>query len=199
MKVFVIEQKITAMANQYAVFSTDKAENRHEMIAFAHQKRLSFKEKFDFFTDDSREKVLFSVQARKVLDLGTRYDVRDQKGKVIGVIGKAFKASLLRSTWHIYKPGHEDKPLAIVRERSLPIAIFRRIWEILPAIGEWPFFMKYHFDFLRPSDEKLIAECNKITLFRDTYLLRIQNELQDKVDWRVPVALGVLMDALQSR
>lgn len=195
MQAFLIEQKITVMANQYKIFRADAVENKQEQVAFAHQKRFAFKERFDFYTDETKQKISFSVQARKVLDLGTRYDVADENGQVIGVLGKAFKASLLRSTWHVFKPGEEDTPLTIVRERSKGLALFRRIWELLPYIGDLPFFVKYHFDFLRPTDEKVVAEYNKVTTFRDHYILRIQ----DEIDWRVLVALGVLMDALQSR
>ncbi len=199
MQAFLIEQKLTVMANQYKVFRTDAVENKLEQVAFAHQKRFAFKERFDFFTDETKQKVLFSVQARKVLDLGTRYDVTDENGEVMGVLGKAFKASLLRSTWHVFKPGEEDSPLTVVQERSKGLAIFRRVWELLPYIGDLPFFVKYHFDFRRPTDEKVVAEYNKITTFRDHYILRIQDEIEHEIDWRALVALGVLMDALQSR
>lgn len=199
MKTFILEQKITVMANRYRVFQADEAGEKQQQIAFAHQKRLAFKEKFDFFTDDSRQKILFSVKARKVLDLGTRYDVTDENDTVIGVLGKSFKASLLRSTWNVFKPGEENTPLTIVQERSQGLAIFRRIWGFVPYIGELPFFLKYHFDFTRPSDQKVVAEYNKITTFRDHYLLRVQDELETEIDWRPLVALGVLMDALQSR
>lgn len=199
MQAFIIEQKITVMANQYRIFRADEVENKQEQLAFAHQKRMAFKEKFTFFTDETKQNVLFSVQARKVLDLGTRYDVMDEHGTVIGVLGKAFRASLLRSTWNVFKPDTEDTPLVVVQERSRSLAIFRRIWELLPYIGDLPFFVKYHFDFTRPGDEKVIAEYNKTTTFRDHYLLRIEDELSKEMDWRVFVALGVLMDALQSR
>lgn len=199
MKAFIVEQKITVMANQYRVFTAGQNEEKQEQIAFAHQKRLALKERFDFFTDEIQQHVLFSVQARKVLDLGTRYEVRDEKGELLGVLGKAFKASLLRSTWHVFTPQDEERPLVIARERNAALAVARRIWELIPYIGDIPFFVKYHFDFIQADDEKAVGEYNKITTFRDHYVLRIEDELADTVDWRVFVALGVLMDALQSR
>lgn len=118
---------------------------------------------------------------------------------MLGVLGKAFKASLLRSTWLVFKPGDEESPLVTVQERSRGLAIFRRIWEMLPYLSDLPFFIKYHFDFIRPADQKVVAEYDKTTTFRDHYVLRIQDDLEKEVDWRALVALGVLMDALQSR
>jgi hypothetical protein len=199
MKAFILEQKITVMVNQYRVFTADAVENKQEEVAFAQQKRLALKEKFDFFTDETKQHVLFSVQARKVLDLGTRYDVLDADGKAIGILGKLFKASLLRSTWNVFKPGDEAIPQVIAQERSKGLALFRRIWQLLPFLGDFPFFLKYHFDFRRPNEEKVVIEYNKTTTFRDHYLLRIQDEIENEIDWRVLIALGVLMDALQSR
>ena len=200
MKSFIIEQKITVMANQYRIFAVDTAGNKGEQVAFAHQKRLAFKEKFTFYADESKQQVVFAVQARKVLDLGTRYDVTDETGAPLGVLGKAFKASLLRSTWQVFSPNNEQTPYVVARERNKYLAAFRRIWEFLPYIGDLPFFVKYHFDFVRPNDTNVVATYNKITTFRDHYKLTIQDEaLEQAIDWRALVALGVLMDALQSR
>ncbi len=199
MKAFIIEQKITPFANQYRVFTADNAGGKGELIGFAHQKRFAFREHFDIFTDETRQTVLFSVQARKVIDLGARYDVLDANGNVIGVFGKAFKASLLRSTWNLFVPGREDEPVFVARERSLPLAIFRRIWGFLPYLSDLPFFLRYHFDFTRPNSETTISTYEKTTLFRDHYLLRAEGELEAEIDWRALVALGIAMDALQSR
>lgn len=199
MKTFIIEQKVTVMANQYRVFEADAAGTKGKQLAFAHQKRLTLKEHFTFYNDDSKRHEVFSVRARKVIDLGARYDVVDEYGKELGVLGKAFKSSLLRSTWNVFKPGEESEPLVIARERNPVLAVVRRVWELLPFFGDIPFFVKYHFDFVRPSDERRLASYTKTTTFRDHYRLEIDDELADSVDWRVLVALGVMMDALQSR
>ena len=40
-----IEQKITAFTNQYKVYESGKKGEQADMIAFAQQKRLAFKDK----------------------------------------------------------------------------------------------------------------------------------------------------------
>lgn len=199
MKAFIIEQKITPLANQYRVFSADDAGGKGEQIGFAHQKRFAFRERFDIFTDETRQHVLFSVQARQVMDFGAKYDVLDADGKVVGVIGKAFKKSLLRSTWEIFAPGQEDAPTFVAHERNKALALLRRFWEIAPYISDLPFFLRYHFDFLRPGEETPVGTYEKTTLFRDHYLLRAEDQLEKAADWRTLVALGIMMDAMQSR
>lgn len=197
MKTYYIHQKITAFANQYRIYEAD-GDKPGKMVAFAHQKRLAIKEKFLFYTDESKQQLAFSVQARKVMEIAGTYDVRDENEQVLGVLQKQFQASLLRSTWQI-QSADQSQPHALVQERSIPIAIFRRVWGFIPYIGDLPFFMLYHFDFLKPNTEEVLARYNKVTLFRDHYRLEIEDELANAVDWRVLVAQGVALDALQSR
>ncbi len=199
MKTFYIQQRLQLLVNQYEVFEADEAGVQGKLVAFAQQKRFAFREKFTLYHDASKSSILLEVQARQVLDLGARYDIQDASGNVLGVAGKSFGASLLKSTWHLFQPGHEDSPYLIVRERSGALAIIRRIWEILPVIGEIPFFIKYHFDFVDPKTEKVQATYDKITTFTDHYRLDIQDEAAAQLDWRVFVAMGVMLDALQSR
>ncbi len=208
MKTFIIQQKIQVLVNQYAVYeaaaslgSADAGQLAEPgaMVAFAQQKRLAFKEKIIMYTNESKVEEAFEVEARQVLDFGARYDVRDPSGNVLGTLGKDFKASLLNSTWHVFRPGEEDKPALIIRERSQALAISRRVWSLLPYIGDIPFFLKYNFDFTDPATGTIIATYNKTTTFRDHYQLDIQDEAVTLFDWRVLVSLGVMMDALQSR
>ena len=198
MQQFVIEQKVTAFANQYRIYRADESGEKGEQVGFAHQKRFAFKEKFDVYTDESKSTVLFSAQARQVIDLGARYDVTDANGRLLGVLGKDFKSSLARSTWQIFDI-KEDAPLAIARERSKAVAFWRRLWAWLPEVGEWPFPIRYHFDFIRPEDEQTIGSLEKTKLLYDHYLLKADDSLLKQSDWRVLVALGIMLDALQSR
>lgn len=199
MKTYYIQQRIQLIGNEYRVHEANSDGEQGELVAYARQKIFAFKEKFTFYADESMEKVAFELRARQVIDLGARYDIRDAKGKIIGTIGKAFTASLLRSTWNIYKNSDDVEPLIVARERSKNLAIWRRVWEILPYIGELPFFLKYHFDFVDPKSEKMLATYNKTTILRDYYKLSAEDTITDKVDWRVLVAAGVMMDAMQSR
>ncbi len=200
MKSYLIQQKIRPLVNQYTVNEATEAGEPGAMVAFAQQKRLAFKEKFTAYTDESKETVAFEIQARKVLDVNGRYNITDGQGNAIGVVGKDFKSSLLRSTWNIFRLGEEDTPALVVQERSKPLAIFRRIWGILPYIGDIPFFLKYNFDFTDPATNQVSASYNKTTTFRDHYQLDIQDDgTAADFDPRVLIALGIMMDALQSR
>lgn len=107
------------------------------------------------------------------------------------MFGKKFGKSLLRSTWQLEQPG---VPPVAISERSMAIALFRRVWDFLPWIGDVPFPWKYHFDFER--DGTTVGSFEKKTRFRDNYLVRIDDGALDR---RLVLAQAVALDALQSR
>ena len=185
---FTLRQKITMMVNRYELreLLTDGSEG--PLLAFAQQKRMAFKEEVTFYADEARTKPLFSFKARQRLDLGATYDVTDADGQLIGEFRKDFKASLLRSTWHLSTP---DGLTSIGQERSAGVAIIRRFVDI-------PFLL-FHFDFTS-GDGQVILSSQRQRSLRDRYELTVPvlpNGWQ--LDWRVAAAMGVALDALQGR
>jgi uncharacterized protein YxjI len=190
---YVVKQKITPMANVYSVQAGHDGELGQ--AGYVRQKRLKLREEIIFFADESRQRAVFRIKARKVLDLGARYDVLDEHGGRIGVFGKAFAASLTRSTWLVYDPG-ETGELLRVQERSQAIAIVRRLWDFVPVVGDIPFPLRYHFDILGGGG-RAVGSYNKIATFRDHYRLTLAEP--PPVDVRVLLGLAIALDALQSR
>lgn len=188
---FHVHQKVTMMVNRYEIFADDGEGRPGPLIAFVEQKRMTFREQVTLYTDDSKRDVLAAFTARKVIDLASAYDVTTADGRSIGVFGKKFGQSLLRSTWQLDQPG---RPPVTVSERSRALALFRRVWDFLPWIGDLPFPWMYHFDFVR--DGETVATVEKKTRFRDHYLVRIDDA---DLDRRLVLAQAVALDALQSR
>src|SRR6476661_1764054 len=89
-----IEQKITAFTNIYKMFGTDDAGKQTELVSLAQQKRLAFKEKVTFYSDEKKSSETFTFRAEKVLDVHGRYIVQDTSGAVVGMFKKEFGASL---------------------------------------------------------------------------------------------------------
>jgi hypothetical protein len=190
---YLVRQKIAPVANIYAIHAGHDGEQG--LLAYVRQKRFKLREEINFFADEGQQRPIFQVKARKVIDLGSRYDVLDPAGRRIGVFGKDFTSSLARSTWVIYTPDESAEVLR-VRERSQGIAVFRRIWDFLPYVGDLPFPIRYHFDMVDHGG-RVVAGYDKITLFRDHYRLTLHERLP--VDLRVLHGLAVALDALQSR
>lgn len=188
---FHVHQKITLMINRYEVFADDGNGAPGQLVAFVEQKRMTFKEQVTLYTDPSRQQVLAGFRARKVIDLASAYDVVGPDGGQIGVFGKQFGKSLFRSTWQLDQPGQQP---IVASERSMAMALFRRVWDFLPWVGDYPFPWKYHFDFTR--NDTVVASVVKKTRFRDHYLV---STTDPAIDRRLLLAHAVALDALQSR
>lgn len=188
---FFVRQKITMMVNRYEILAQDAAGNEGELLAFAQQKRFSFKEKVTFYRDSSKSEELFSFKARQGLDVRAEHDVYDSAGQAIGYFKKEFGASLIRSTWRL----QYDTVNAVGQERRPIIAILRRIWDFIPFIGDiWIPFV-FHFDFVDQAGTVVLSSERKKAI-RDRYIITVPDQ---RLDFRVAASIAVALDALQSR
>ncbi len=197
----IIEQKITAFVNKYAIYTADEHGQKDTMIAFAQQKRLAFKEKVIFYTNDTKSDVAFTFRAEKVMDIHGRYFVEDAQGLAVGTFKKDFTKSLVNSTWSIFNK--QQEPTFTLNESSHALAAIRRFGGLIPIVGDIidivVLFLRYHFVFRDATTGEEVGRYQKTTLFRDHYLLSMDDEAYGKEDWRVLAAMAVGLDALQSR
>jgi hypothetical protein len=193
---YTLRQKITLMVNRYEVRAVDAAGGEGPVIAIAQQKRMAFKEQVTFYADEARTQPVFSFKARKRLDLGATYDVLDASGQSIGWFRKDFGKSLLRSSWHL---GTSDGLEAFGTERNQNVAVFRRLWEVVPVVNDLPSPFLFHFDFTA-SDGTLVLTSERQRSLRDRYEVHVPRAGNGwQLDWRVGLAMAVALDALQSR
>lgn len=178
---FFVKQRLTMMINRYEVRAPGPGEG--ELLGLAEQKRLALKEQVTFFSDETKTRAVFGFKARRVMDLGSGYDVTDETGRPIGFFKKDFGASLLRSTFHIEAPGYAGTG----QERNQAVAIIRRFTDIP--------FLPVHFDFVSSEGTPLLSVERQATL-RDRYTVKVPDQ---RVDFRVAAAVAVAMDALLSR
>ena len=197
----IIQQKLTAFVNKYRIYSVTDQGKTDQLISLAQQKRFKIREKVMFYTDQKRDKLSFTFRAEKVIDVHGRYLVEDPNGKALGAFRKEFKQSLVNSTWTIFDADGTERYL--VKESSMVVAVLRRFIGEIPIIGELGdvimAFFRYHFSFVDLQTGQEVGKYRKTTLFRDHYVLEATDELWNSIDWRVLAAMGVALDALQSR
>jgi uncharacterized protein YxjI len=130
------------------------------------------------------------------MDLAATYDITDANGASIGSFRKDFAKSLLRSTWQL---NTADGLQAIGTERNHMIAILRRVWGLLPVIGDVPIPFVFHFDFTA-SDGSIVLSSERKRSLRDRYNVELPATANGwRLDWRVGAAMAVALDALQAR
>jgi uncharacterized protein YxjI len=184
---FTIDQLIRPMVNLYRISAGPTP------VAFVRQKRMAIKEDIRFFADENEVRELWRIKARSLMEFGGRYDVTTPEGEKIGVLGKVFGKSLLRSTWQILDANGQE--LAIAQERSPAVAILRRVIDMVPY-GD---FVPIPFHFTIDAGERHIGDLNRRLGFRDTYDLDVSGDVDRTIDRRLAVTLGIALDALQSR
>ena len=180
---FALRQKITLMVNRYELRPLAADGTEGELLAFAEQKRMAFKEQVTFFTDESKSRPVFGFKARRKLDLNAGYDITDEQGQPIGFFRKDFGASLLRSTFHVEGPGYAGTG----QERSQGVALLRRFTDFS--------FLPVHFDFVDPQGNTLLSSTRKFSI-GDRYDVAVPDQ---RVDFRVAAAIAVGLDALMAR
>ena len=185
--VFEIEQLIRPMVNLYRIST------RGIPVAFVRQKRMAIKEDIRFFKDENETEELFRIKARSLMEFGGRYDVTTPAGEKIGVLGKVFGKSLLRSTWAILDAGEHE--LAVAKERSQFWAIVRRVIDQVPY-GD---FIPIVFHFTIDRGDQHLGDFTRALGIRDKYTLDLSGDAERTIDRRLAIALGIALDALQSR
>ena len=137
-------------------------------------------------------------ELRRRFDPAARDDITDPSGATIGQIQKVFGASLLRSTYALFDP--QGNELARAAEKSLVVALFRRLVGLVPYVGDVADWLPipYHFEFRR-GDRVLGSHTRQAWKFRDTYTIDMSGDPDRSVDRRLVLAIAVGMDALQAR
>jgi uncharacterized protein YxjI len=189
---FVLRQRIRLVINQYE-FSLADGE---PPFCFVEQARFKFKEDIRFFADDSKSVELLRIKARQRFDPRATYDISGPDGTKIGEIQKEFGKSLLRSTYSI----RDASGTVTAQERSLAVALFRRLVDFIPYIGNFADWLPipYHFSFMRDGKEIGIHK-RRIGSFRDVYDIDMSGDPERTFDRRLVLAAAVGMDALQAR
>lgn len=194
-KLFV-KQRLTALVNKYDISTLGEDGNSAgEPICYVQQKRMKIREEINFFRDESQSEKVLSIKKRNVLEFHGSADVLLPDGTVIGSLKKDFGKSLLRSSWEILDPS--GNVVATAQERSIGMAILRRVWGWLPYIGDIPFFIPFHFE-INIGDRK-VGDYTRPRGIADRYVLDLTADSERRIDRRVAMAFTIALDALQDR
>ncbi|CAN5696839.1 hypothetical protein BH10ACT10_BH10ACT10_23080 [soil metagenome] len=196
--VFLLRQKWTMVINRYFFSLPDARGEEGLRFAFVEQKRFKFKEDIRFFSDETKSTQLMAIKARQRFDPAARYDITGSNGEKIGEVQKAFAKSLLRSTYLLFDA--HGQQVCEATERSLGVALFRRLVGFVPYIGNYADWLPipYHFVFKR-GEQVLANHTRRAWKFNDHYTIDATPDTGHVLDRRLLLATAVAMDALQAR
>lgn len=196
---FILRQRFRLVVNQYEFFlAQPDGRTPEQPVCFVRQKAFKFKEDIRFYTDESRTVEVMRIRARQRFDPHARYDITDSNGSKIGEFQKVFGASLLRSTYKLFDAHGAE--VATATEKSLLVALFRRLVGFIPTLGNFANWLPipYNFVYLR-NGGVLGTHRRHLWKLVDIYTIDMSGDPDRTVDRRLILAIAVGMDALQAR
>jgi hypothetical protein len=96
-----------------------------QVVLFAKMKAFKLKEDIRLYANEDMQAELLLIQARRVLDISSEYDVTDsQTGEKVGVLKRKGLKSIVRDEWIVMDP--KDQPIGAIKEDSTAMALIRR-------------------------------------------------------------------------
>ena len=123
------------------------------------------------------------------------YTVLDENGEEIGRYRKDYLANFLRKRWDGFHP--DGTQLYVIREDSVLLSLLRRF------LGSFYGLLRTNFVIHQVdengNDGPLLGEFNRKFTLLDKYVLDCTHDRSRKMDRRMAIAIGVLLDTGEQR
>jgi uncharacterized protein YxjI len=145
-----------------------------------------------FYRDDARtQRLLDIIQLAKFHALTATYTVKDAVGNDLAVLRKHYVYDLFRKRWYCYKPSGEA--WCVIKEDSFILSLLRRF------LGSFFGVLRTNFIFTEPATGNVLGEFNRKFTILDRYVLDMTADPARKIDRRVALAVGVMLDTGERR
>jgi uncharacterized protein YxjI len=145
-----------------------------------------------FYRDGAkRERLLEILQDKKLQLIIATYTVRDAKGEPIARLRKNYLYNIFRKRWEIRTL--TDHVAFVAKEDSIILSLLRRV--LGPMYG----LLRTNFVILGPDERSRLGEFQRKMTILDRYALDLSRDRQRKLDRRLALALGVILDTGESR
>jgi len=153
---------------------------------------LSVKRHVTFYRDESRKDSLLEVlQDKKWQPITTTYTVRTPAGETLAHLRKNYLYNIIRKRWYCDAP--DGSRLCVAKEESIILSMLRRLMG--PLFG----LLRTNFIILRGDSDDVIGEFNRKLTILDRYVLDMGQDRARKLDRRIALALGVMLDTGERR
>ena len=158
------------------------------LVFYSRQKAFKLKEDIRLYTDENMNTEVLTIQARKVVDFSSAYDVVDPAtGQKLGALRRKGWASMARDHWLVLDA--EDREIAQIKEDSALLALVRRfLTNLIPQ----------RFDFI--ADGRKLAEVKQnFNPFVLKLTVDFTLDTEGLIDRRVGLAAAILLCAIEGR
>jgi len=149
---------------------------------------LSQKRHITFYRDDSkRERLLEIEQDHKLFLVSHTYTVRDPDGVPIAILAKNVFTDILRKRWTCDTPAGER--LCVAKESMAHAVVSRLMGKLFPM----------NFVFYLGSGNTVAGEFNRRFTLLERYVLDLSADSSRRLDRRLGLALGIMLDTGERR
>jgi len=152
----------------------------------------SKKRHITFYRDEAkRDRLLEIRQDKKLQFIIATFTVRDARGQPIARLRKNYIYNIFRKRWEIRTMAGQIAFVA--KEDSIILSLLRRV--LGPMFG----LLRTNYIFLGPDERSMLGEFKRKMTILDRYALDLKRDRQRKLDRRLALALGVMLDTGERR
>jgi uncharacterized protein YxjI len=153
---------------------------------------ISAKRHITFYRDQRKqERLLEIIQDAKFQLITMTFTVRDPEGRTIALLWKNVLFNIIRKRWYVKAP--DGTVMYLAKEDSVILSLLRRV--LGPMLG----LLRTNFIFVRPDNDDVLGEFNRKLTILDRYSLDMRGDPERRMDRRVAIALGVMLDTGERR
>jgi uncharacterized protein YxjI len=153
---------------------------------------VSKKRHITFYRDERKKERLLEIRQDKKIQLITAtYTVRDAHGQPLARLRKNYLYNIFRKRWEIRTLA--DQLAFLVKEDSIILSLLRRV--LGPMYG----LLRTNFIFCAADGRSVLGEFKRKMTILDRYALDLKRDRHRKLDRRLALAMGVMLDTGERR
>ena len=165
-------------------------------VGFVHQKALKLREQIEVFSDESRGRLMYTIQADNILDFSGRYRFRGSMGTDFGCVRRHGLVSMWKAHYTIEDPSGRE--LFTIRESNPWTKVFDSLLSEVPILGMFTGYL-FHpaYDVTDAMGNHVIQLAKQPSFFERSYSIASLGSVSPEDEVRI--LLGLMMMILLER
>ena len=165
-------------------------------VGFVHQKAFKLREQIEVFSDESRGRLMYTIQADNILDFSGRYRFRGAMGTDFGCVRRHGLVSMWKAHYTIEDPSGRE--LFTIRESNPWTKVFDSLLSEVPILGMFTGYL-FHpaYDVTDAMGNHVMQLAKQPSFFERSYSIASLGSVSPEDEVRI--LLGLMMMILLER
>jgi hypothetical protein len=158
---------------------------------YVKQKLLKLREAVNIFGDEAQQRIVYTVQADRVIDVRTRYMIRDATGTDVG----QFRRKSVRSLWKLHcEVSRNDQLVFEIREDNPWVKVIDGLIGEIPIVGIFSgYFFNPKYNLTRPDGTVVLQAVKQPALLEGKFTIEKMAELDPADEGLALVSLLMML------